>query len=52
MRLVQGLMLFSVQGRVLNGNIALYDLDSRHFASTHLYVGLTRATDGSNVAIA
>ena len=51
-RLAHGLTLCSAQGRTLSGSIALHDLGSRHFTSTHLYVGLSRATDGSKVSIA
>ena len=50
-RLAHGLTLCSVQGRTLSGKIALYDLGSRHFTSTHLYVAVSRAIDGSLVAI-
>ena len=51
-RLAHHLTLCSMQGRALSGTIALCDHDSRNFMSVHLYVGLSRATDGSKVAIA
>ena len=51
-RLRRALTLCSVQGRTLSGTVALYDVTSKHFTSTHLYVGLSRATDGHKVSIA
>ena len=46
------LTLCSVKGRSLDGTIAIHDVDSVHFSDTHLYVALSRATDGANVSIA
>ena len=51
-RLRHALTLCSVQGRTLSGTVALYDINSKHFTPTHLYVGLSRATDGRKVSIA
>ena len=51
-RLRRALTLCSAQGRALSGTVALYDVNSKHFTSTHLYVGLSRATDGRKVSIA
>ena len=50
-RLLWALTLCSVQGRSLPGTIAIHDTRSRHFDTTHLYVALSRATDGANVHI-
>ena len=50
-RLRWALTLCSVQGRSLPGTIAVHDTKSRHFDTTHLHVGLSRATDGGNVQI-
>ena len=50
-RLRWALTLCSVQGRSLAGTIALHDTQSRHFDARHLYVALSRATDGANVSI-
>ena len=41
----------SVQGRTLQGTVALWDLSSRHFTPRHLYIGLSRATHGSLVRV-
>ncbi len=51
-RLRWALTVCSVQGRSLPGTIAIHDTGSRHFDATHLYVALSRATDGHNVHIA
>jgi hypothetical protein len=50
-RLRWALTLCSVQGRSLKGTIAIHDTGSVHFDKTHLYVALSRATDGSSVHI-
>jgi len=50
-KLRHALTLTSCQGRTLRGTIALHDSSSRHFSLTHLYVGLSRATNGKNVWI-
>ena len=42
----------SVQGKSLPGTNAIHDVESVHFNDTHLYVALSRATDGANVSIA
>ena len=41
----------SMQGRTLKGTVALWDLDSQNFTSRHLYIGLSRATNGSLVRV-
>ena len=46
------LTLCWVQGKSLEGTIAIHDVESKHFSDTHLYVALSRATDGANVSIA
>ncbi len=46
------LTICSVQGKSLDGTIAIHDVESVHFNDTHLYVALSRATDGANVSIA
>ena len=50
-RLRWALTLCSVQGRSLPGSIAIHNTRSRHFDVRHLYVALSRATDGANVHI-
>ena len=50
-RLRWALTLTSVQGRSLPGTIGIHDTNSRHFSAAHLYVALSRATDGANVTI-
>ncbi len=51
-RLRWALTLCAVQGRSLDGTIAIHDGESVHFSVTHLYVALSRATNGANVSIA
>ena len=46
------LTLCAVQGKSLDGTIAIHDTGSVHFNVKHLYVALSRATDGANVSIA
>jgi hypothetical protein len=46
------LTLCAVQGKSLDGTIAIHDTGSVHFNIKHLYVALSRATDGANVSIA
>ena len=41
-----------VQGCTEEGTVMLHDLSSRYLKRSHLYVGLSRVTDGSNVFIA
>ena len=48
-RLRWALTLCSVQGRSLPGSIAIHNTRSRHFDVCHLYVALSRATDGAKV---
>jgi len=51
-RLRWALTLCSVQGRSLPGTVAIHDVRSQHFDRTHLYVALSRATNGGNVHVA
>ena len=46
------LTLCAVQGKSLDGTIAIHDTRSVHFNVKHLYVALSRATDGAKVSIA
>ena len=48
-RLRWALTLCSVQGRSLSGTVGIHDSHSVYFSDTHLYVALSRATDGANV---
>ncbi len=41
-----------VQGQTCEGTVLLHDLHSKFFNRAHLYVGLSRVTDGSKVFIA
>ena len=40
-----------VQGITEKGTVFLHDLGSKHFKKCHLYVGLSRVTDGKHVFI-
>ena len=40
-----------VQGMTENGTLMLHDLNSKHFNICHLYVGLSRVTNGKNVFV-
>ena len=46
------LTICSAQDKSLPGTISIHDVESTHFSVTHLYVALSRATDGANVSIA
>ena len=50
-RLRWALTIYGSQGRSLPGTIAVHDSHSRFFSLTHLYVALSRATDGANVSV-
>ena len=50
-RLRWALTLCSAQGRSLSGTIAVHDTSSRYFSTKHLYVALSRATNGGNVSV-
>ena len=50
-RLRWALTLTSVQWRSLPGTVGIHDTSSRHFSAAHLYVVLSRATDGANATI-
>jgi hypothetical protein len=39
----------SVQGRTLKGSVCIWDYNSKHFNNRHLYIGISRATNGSLV---
>jgi len=41
-----------VQGATESGRVRLHDTGSKYFKKCHLYVGLSRVTDGANVFIA
>jgi hypothetical protein len=41
----------AVQGRTLQGTVRLWDVESRHFTLEALYIGVSRATDGSLVSV-
>ena len=41
-----------VQGQTCDGTVLLHDLHSKFFNRAHLYVGLSRVTDGSKVFVA
>ena len=41
-----------VQGCTETGTVMLHDTSSPYFKKCHLYVGLSRATEGSNVFVA
>ena len=41
----------AIQGRTLEGTVRLWDTDSRHFTLAALYIGASRATDGSLVSV-
>jgi len=41
-----------VQGATETGTVMLHDTSSPYFKKCHLYVGLTRATEGTNVFVA
>ena len=40
------------QGSTVEGSVCLHDMASRYFRRHHLYVGLSRVTNGGNVSIA
>ena len=40
-----------VQGTTETGTIMLHDFKSRHLKKCHIYVGLSRVTDGKNVFV-
>lgn len=51
LRLTYALTYASVQGLTLPGRVRLWDVASRHFTRTHLFVALSRATAASLVDI-
>ena len=50
-RLRWALTIYGSQGRSLPGTIAVHDSHHPFFSLTHLYVALSRATDGANVSV-
>ena len=41
----------AIQGRTLKGTVRLWDTDSTYFTLAALYIGASRATDGSLVSV-
>ena len=41
----------AIQGRTLDGTVRLWDTASKHFTIEALYVGLSRAKEGSKVSV-
>ena len=52
LRLSHAMTYASVQGRECSGSLCLHDTENQNCTMRHLYVGLSRATAGSNVFIA
>ena len=50
--LAHALVYNKVQGSTESGTVMLHDLGSKYFKRCHLYVGLSRVTDGGNVFVA
>ena len=50
--LAHAMVYNKVQGSTESGTVLLWDVASKHFRLCHLYVGLSRVTDGRNVFIA
>ena len=50
-RLRHALTLCSVQGRSLNGTVAIHGVHSKHFNTAHLYVAPSRSRNGDDVWI-
>ena len=50
--LAHAMVYQKVQGCTENGTVMLHDMRSPYLQRCHLYVGLSRVTDGSNVSIA
>ena len=50
--LAHAMVYNKVQGSTESGTAMLWDVASKYFKLCHLYVGLSRATDGRNVFIA
>ena len=42
----------ATQGSTENGSVILHDLDNCHLTRAHLYVGISRVTEGENVYLA
>ena len=51
LRLTWAVTYPSIHGRTLQGTVGVWDLDSKHFTTKHLYVGVSRATHGSKVSV-
>ena len=50
--LARAMVYNKVQGATESGRVRLHDTGSKYFKKCHLYVGLSRVTDGANVFIA
>ena len=50
--LAHAMVYNKVQGATESGSVMLWDVASKYFRVYHLYVGLSRVTDGRNVFIA
>ena len=51
LRLAHAVTYPSIQGRTLQGVVGVYDLDSKHFTTRHLYIGISRATAGALISV-
>ena len=49
--LAHAMVYNKVQGATENGTVILHDTSSKYFRREHLYVGLSRVTDGNNVFV-
>jgi len=50
--LAHAMVYSKVQGATENGSVICHDTSSKYFRREHLYVGLSRVTNGSNVFVA
>ena len=50
--LAHAMVYNKIQGATEKGTVMLHDMGSRFLKRSHLYVGLSRVTDGSNVFVA
>ena len=50
--LAHAMVYNKIQGATEKGTVMLHDMGSRYLKRSHLYVGLSRVTDGSNVFVA
>ncbi len=49
--LAHAMVYNKVQGSTESGKVMLHDTGNRYFRRSHLYVGLSRVTDGGNVFV-